>query len=271
VFAVETGLSSDPAMNWQVSALDRYTLVSNSDAHSPPALGREATAFSCALDYYAVRDALRTRDGFAGTIEFFPEEGKYHADGHRNCDLRCDPEQTRAWGGRCPTCGKPLTVGVLSRVSELADRTDGTRPDRAAPFRNLVQLPQIVGEVLGVGAKSKAVGRCVDTLVARLGPELSILSEVPVPDIGRAGPPLLAEAIARLRRGEVIREAGYDGEYGVIRLFDPAELRRPTGVAALFELAAPEPEPAVAVAVAVAARPQASTQCRSRRSRSSRR
>jgi len=250
IFAVETGLSSDPAMNWQVSSLDRYTLVSNSDAHSPPALGREATEFRCALDYYAVRDALRTRDGFGSTIEFFPEEGKYHADGHRKCDLRCDPEQTRAYGGRCPTCGKPLTVGVLTRVAELADRPAGVRPERAAPFRNLVQLPEIVGEILGVGPRSKSVEGQVSTLVARLGSELSILSEVPVADIGRAGLPLLADAIDRLRRGEVVREAGYDGEYGVIRLFDPAELRRPSGVTALFEVeeapaeaAAPRPVP----------------------------
>src|SRR6266496_4903333 len=129
IFAVETGLSSDPAMNWQVSSLDRYTLVSNSDAHSPPALGREATEFNCALDYFAVREALRTGEGLGGTIEFFPEEGKYHADGHRKCDVRLEPEQTRAYGGRCPTCGRPLTVGVLSRVSELADRPAGVRPE----------------------------------------------------------------------------------------------------------------------------------------------
>jgi uncharacterized protein (TIGR00375 family) len=254
VFAIETGLSSDPPMNWQVSGLDRYTLVSNSDAHSPPALGREATTLAADLDYFSVREALRSGDG-VGTIEFYPEEGKYHADGHRKCDLRCEPEQTLEWGGRCPACGKPLTVGVLSRIRELADRDPGITPDHARPYRNLVQLPEIVGEVLGVGPKSKAVDAQVTTLVARLGPELSILSEVPVADIARAGTPLLGEAIGRLRRGEVIREPGYDGEYGVIRLFDPAELRRPTGVAALFELepdtAAPaELEPTAAPVVA---------------------
>jgi ATP-dependent DNA helicase UvrD/PcrA len=250
IFAIETGLSSDPPMNWQVSDLDRYTLVSNSDAHSPPALAREATTIAAELDYFAVRDALRSRDG-VGTIEFYPEEGKYHADGHRKCDLRCDPEQTLEWGGRCPSCGKPLTVGVLSRIRELADRAPGQTPPRPQPYRNLVQLPEVAGEVLGVGARSKAVDALVTTLVARLGPELSILTDVPVADIARAGTPLLGEAIGRLRRGEVIRESGYDGEYGVIRLFDPAELRRPAGVAALFELE-PDGTPEIAHAAVTA-------------------
>ena len=246
IFAIETGLSSDPPMNWRVSTLDRYTLVSNSDAHSPPMLGREASVFGCARDYFAIRDALRSREGYLGSVEFFPEEGKYHADGHRKCEVRYDPEQTRASGGRCPACGRPLTVGVLSRVTELADRPDGTRPAGATPYRNLVPLPEIVGEILGVGPKSKSVGVAVDEMVARLGPELAILTEVGVEDIERAGSPLLAEAIGRLRRGEVRREAGYDGEYGVIRLFDPAELRQPRGVPALFEMepAAPAAEPA---------------------------
>jgi uncharacterized protein (TIGR00375 family) len=243
IFAIETGLSADPPMNWRVSTLDSYALVSNSDAHSPPMLGREASVFGCGRDYFAIRDALRTREGYLGSVEFFPEEGKYHADGHRKCEVRYDPAQTRASGGRCPACGKPLTVGVLSRVAELADRPDGARPAGAAPYRNLVPLPEIVGEILGVGPKSRSVGGAVAELVARLGPELAILTEVPVEDVERAGSPLLAEAIGRLRRGEVTREAGYDGEYGVIRLFDPAELRQPRGVPALFEV---EPAPAPA-------------------------
>jgi uncharacterized protein (TIGR00375 family) len=225
VFAVETGLSSDPPMNWRVSSLDRYTLVSNSDAHSPPALGREAHAYDCALDYYAIRAALRTGDGYRGSLEFFPEEGKYHADGHRSCSVRLTPEETRALGGRCPACGKPVTVGVLNRVSTLADRDHGHRPERAAGYRNLVSLASIVGEIRGVGPKSKRVTGEVAGLVAALGPELRILEDVPVSDIDRAGAPVLAEAVARLRRGDVIREAGYDGRYGAIRLFDPAELR----------------------------------------------
>ena len=251
VFALETGLSSDPAMNWRVSSLDRYRLVSNSDAHSPPALAREASVFGTELDYFALRRALETGEGFGGTVEFFPEEGKYHLDGHRNCGVRLEPAETRRRGERCPACGKPLTVGVLHRVEALADRSDGARPPGAAGFRCLVPLPEILGELLGVGPKSKAVGQEVAALVARLGPELAILQDVPLEEIGRSGPPLLAEAIGRLRRGAVVREAGYDGEYGVIRLFDPAELRGHGSLTAtLFDPPDPEPAPPTARAAA---------------------
>ena len=230
IFAVETGLSSDPAMNWTCSSLDPYRLVSNSDAHSPPMLGREATVFGTELDYFAMARALRTGDGLDGTIEFFPEEGKYHLDGHRKCGVRMDPEQAQALADRCPRCGKPLTVGVLHRVAELADRAAGFRPPGAAGFTSLVQLPQIIGEIFAAGPKSKKVTAEVSRLVAALGPELSILREVPLDDLRRAGGSPLGEAIGRLRRREVIREAGYDGEYGTIRLFRPGEL----GGAALF-------------------------------------
>jgi ATP-dependent DNA helicase UvrD/PcrA len=241
VFAVETGLSSDPGMNWRVSGLDPYRLVSNSDAHSPPILGREATVFDTDLDYFAIRRALETGEGFGGTIEFFPEEGKYHLDGHRKCGVRLEPGQTRERHGSCPGCGKPLTVGVLHRVEELADRADGIRPAGAAPFRSLVPLPEIVGEVLGVGARSKTVARQVTDLVTELGPELDILQTVPIDELRAT--PLIGEAIARLRDGRVLREAGYDGEYGVIRMFAPDELRGPA-TAALFALDAPLPRPA---------------------------
>ncbi|HXZ64911.1 MAG TPA: UvrD-helicase domain-containing protein [Streptosporangiaceae bacterium] len=224
IFAVETGLSSDPAMNWTCSSLDAYRLVSNSDAHSPPMLGREATVFGTELDYFAMAEALRTGRGLDGTIEFFPEEGKYHLDGHRKCGVRIDPEQTRTPEDRCPACGKPLTVGVLHRVGELADRPAGFRPDGAAGFTCLVQLPEIIGEIFATGPKSKKVIGEVGRLVAALGPELSILREVPLDDLRRAGGTRLAEGIGRLRRGEVIRDAGYDGEYGSIRLFQPGEL-----------------------------------------------
>jgi uncharacterized protein (TIGR00375 family) len=245
VFAVETGLSSDPAMNWRLSSLDRYRLVSNSDAHSPPMLGREATVFDTDLDYFAVRRALETGIGLSGTIEFFPEEGKYHTDGHRKCGVRLAPPETRALGGLCPECGKPLTVGVLSRVEELADRPDGYRPEGAPDVRSLLQLPLVMSELLGVGPKSKKVVGQIAALTAALGPELDILQEVPVDDI-KGDSPLLAEAVDRLRRGEVIREAGYDGEYGVIRLFEPGELSRLEAAVApaLFEGFEPmEPTP----------------------------
>jgi uncharacterized protein (TIGR00375 family) len=236
IFAVETGLSSDPAMNWRLSSLDRYRLVSNSDAHSPPMLGREATVFDTDLDYFAVRRSLETGDGLAGTVEFFPEEGKYHTDGHRKCGVRLTPGETQAHQGLCPECGKPVTVGVLSRVEELADRPEGFRPDDAPGVRSLLQLPLIMSELLGVGPKSKQVTGQIAALTAALGPELDILQDVPVDDI-KGHSPLLAEAVDRLRRGEVIREAGFDGEYGVIRLFEPGELSRLDAVTApaLFE------------------------------------
>ena len=233
IFAVETGLSSDPPMNWACSSLDGYRLVSNSDAHSPPMLGREATVFDTEMDYFSIAAALRTGNGLAGTVEFFPEEGKYHLDGHRKCGVRVDPEQTRALDTLCPQCGKPLTVGVLHRVAEIADRPPGYRPPGAAGFTNLIQLPYIVGEILATGPKSKKVTGEVGRLVAALGPELSILRDVPLDDVRRVGGPLLGEGITRLRRGEVIRDAGYDGEYGTIRLFQPDELHE----VALFSLA----------------------------------
>src|SRR5829696_1756089 len=197
IFAIETGLSSDPAMNHRVSALDRYRLVSNSDAHSPPALGREATIFDAELSYAGVRSALETGDGLAGTIEFFPEEGKYHLDGHRVCDVRLEPAETRRRGGACPVCGKPVTVGVLHRVEELADRPLGGAPGGVPPWRCLVQLPQVVGEILGVGPKSRSVEAEVSRLVSRLGPELGLLQDVPLDDLQREGTAALAEAVGR--------------------------------------------------------------------------
>ncbi len=242
IFAVETGLSSDPPMNWSCSSLDAYRLVSNSDAHSPPMLGREATVFDTDLDYFAMATALKTGGGLAGTIEFFPEEGKYHLDGHRKCDTRFDPERTRQLAKTCPVCAKPLTVGVLHRVAELADRPAGYRPPGTAGFTSLVQLPEIMSELLATGPKSKKVVGEVGRLVAALGPELAILRDVPLDDLRRTGGARLSEAIARLRRGEVIRDAGYDGEYGTIRLFTTNELNE-TGLFPVAHLSAPDPKP----------------------------
>jgi uncharacterized protein (TIGR00375 family) len=238
IHAVETGLSSDPEMNWRVSSLDGYQLVSNSDAHSPQALAREATLLGCQLDYDAVKRAIEGGEGLQGTVEFFPEEGKYHADGHRACDISWDPARTREAKGICPHCAKPLTVGVLHRVDELADRPVGHRPTGRPDVTHLVQLPEIVGEVTGVGARSRGVEGRVAALVAALGPELHILTTAEIDDITKAGGELLGEAIARLRRGDVRRTPGYDGEYGVIRLFDPGELRR-GGEGALFDVPTP--------------------------------
>jgi DNA helicase-2/ATP-dependent DNA helicase PcrA len=235
IFAIETGLSSDPEMNWRVSSLDRYRLVSNSDAHSPPMLGREATVFGGALpdvDYHGIKRALEGAGGFGGTVEFFPEEGKYHLDGHRACGVRTSPEETRAAGGLCPVCGKKPTIGVQHRVDALADREAGYKLPGAAEFKSFVPLPEILGEIAGVGPKSKSVTAQVSAMVERFGPELGILGDVPLDELAGKAPSIAVEAIARLRRGEVRREAGYDGVYGVIRLFDPAELAG----AALFDI-----------------------------------
>lgn len=227
IFAVETGLSSDPAMNWRVSFLDRYRLTSNSDAHSPGKLGREATRFSCAPDYFSIRRALETGEGYEGTVEFFPEEGKYHMDGHRACGVRLDPKETIAVDGRCPVCGRPVTVGVAHRVEMLADRSEAeaTPPPTAGEVSSLVPLPEILSEIVGSGVGSKAVTEAYDRAIAALGPELSVLGAVPVEDIALLHP-LMSEAVTRLRSGTVIRQAGYDGEYGVIRLFEEGELDR---------------------------------------------
>ncbi len=241
IHAVETGLSSDPQMNWRVSSLDSYQLVSNSDAHSPQALAREATILSADLDYFSVKRALETGDGLQGTLEFFPEEGKYHADGHRACGVCWEPTQTRAADGRCPECGKPLTIGVLHRVEELSDRPVEYQPVDRPPATHVIQLHQILGEFHGVGARSKGVEGRLATLVAALGSELDILLRVPIDEVARVGGPLLGEAIGRLRDGRVQRQPGYDGEYGVVRLLEPAEvgsLRPDTGGEALFEIPA---------------------------------
>jgi len=234
IFAIETGLSSDPPMNWRVSSLDRFRLVSNSDAHSPHRLGREACGFTTPVNYYDMLQAMVTGNGFAGTIEFFPEEGKYHLDGHRNCGVSLTPEETAAAGGRCPACGKEVTVGVLHRVAALADRPAGGQPARVDPFRRLVALPEIVAEIKGVGSGSKRVAHAYEGLLARLGPELYLLEQAPLEEVRAAGSDLLAEAIARMRAGRVTASAGYDGEYGRIRLFTDGELARATQVGVLF-------------------------------------
>ncbi|HLM72920.1 MAG TPA: UvrD-helicase domain-containing protein, partial [Polyangiaceae bacterium] len=227
IFAAETGLSSDPAMNYRLSQLDRLALISSSDAHSPDKLGREATLFDCDLSYYGLRDALRDRrEGLAGTVEFFPEEGKYHFDGHRKCEVVRTPDQARSLGRICPKCRKPLTAGVASRVEDLSDRPEGFVPSSAKPFHRLVPLAEIVGELCDAGPDSGKVRRHCDRLLGRLGPELTVLTAAPAEDLDREGPPLLAEALTRMRQGRVLAKAGYDGEYGVVRMFDEDERRR---------------------------------------------
>jgi DNA helicase-2/ATP-dependent DNA helicase PcrA len=234
IYAVETGLSSDPAMNWQVSGLDRFALVSNSDAHSPQKLAREANVFHVPPTYPDLARALRTRKGLGGTIEFFPQEGKYHLDGHRQCGLRLEPEEAKRLGDLCPRCGKPLTLGVVHRVLDLADRQNGERPAAAPPFESLIALPEIFSEVLGIGPTSKKVRQAYFRLLEKLGPELAILRRVPLEALAREGGVLLAHGVDRMRRGEVRIAGGYDGAYGEIRLFTPAERSTLQGQNAFF-------------------------------------
>ncbi len=231
IHALETGLSSDPPMNRLLSALDKYLLVSNSDAHSPAKLGREGNLFNTPLGYAPVREAMITQEGFEGTIEFFPEEGKYHYDGHRKCGICLHPGESAAVDGICPECGRPMTLGVLHRIEALADRTE---PRPSKPFHSLIPLPEIVSEIVGTGPASKRVLRAYEDLLTTLGPELHILMEAPLKDIEQAGGPLLAEAIDRMRRNRVIRQEGYDGEYGTIRLFGEGEKEALAGQMALF-------------------------------------
>jgi uncharacterized protein (TIGR00375 family) len=217
IFAVETGLSADPPMNWRVSLLDRFRSVSYSDAHAPSRLGREATELATELDYFAIRRALQTGEGLQGTVELFPEEGRYHLSGHKRCGVRLEPAEARQAGLRCPVCGKRLTMGVLQRVEDLADRPPGARPAGAPGSCNLLPLDEVVADVAGVGRTSKTVRRTVDAMLEQLGPELPVLERLPLEAIETAGFPAVAEAIGKVRRGQVVRDPGFDGEYGSIR------------------------------------------------------
>lgn len=223
IFALETGLSSDPEMNRKWSELDSYTMLSNSDAHSPQKIGREVTLFDKEMSYDALFDAVKTGNGFRGTYEFFPEEGKYFQDGHRNCGISFTPRQSRKHNDICPVCRKPLTIGVLNRVEKLSDRTETLT---SSGFRYIIPLPEILAELNGVSATSKKVNEAYRSVLSALGNECSILHEVPVEDITRYQP-ILGEAIRRMRQQEVKRIAGYDGVYGSIRLFGDDELNAP--------------------------------------------
>ncbi len=223
IHAIETGLSSDPAMNWRLSKLDGITLVSNSDAHSASKLGREANILDTALSYPAILGAIRTRKGFLGTIEFFPEEGKYHFDGHRECGVRLSPREATLLRERCPVCGKAVTMGVLHRVEELADRDEGFRPEGAPGYTSIIPLPELIAETLGVGPGSKRVEKAYFPLLEKLGSEFGILREVPLADIAAASTQAMADAVARMREGRVSIDPGYDGEYGKVRIFSEGE------------------------------------------------
>lgn len=234
IYAIETGLSSDPAMNWRLSALDGITLISNSDAHSPAKMGREANILDTDISYPAIMEALQSGAGFAGTIEFFPEEGKYHYDGHRLCGVSLTPAETKKYDYLCPMCGKRLTVGVLHRLDELADRAEGIKPKSARPFRSIIPLPELISEVLRVGVSSKAVDNVYRRMLAALGSEFKILIDSPLSDIEDAVSPHLREAIARMRSGKVNIAPGFDGEYGKVRIFEEVERKKIKGQTLLF-------------------------------------
>ena len=239
IYAIETGLSSDPLMNWRIPALDSLTLISNSDAHSPSKLGREANIFETSdlardVTYEFITKAIKTKKGFAGTIEFFPEEGKYHYDGHRNCGVNLSPEETIRNNYLCPVCGKKVTIGVMHRVEKLAVREHGFRPKDAPPFYSIIPLQEIIAQVIKVGVNSKAVNKQYFNLLDNLGNEFTILMDTPLDDIERAGSPLLREAIARMRSGQVYIVPGYDGEFGKVKIFEQVERKEIKGQARLF-------------------------------------
>ncbi|KAB0671616.1 AAA family ATPase [Oryzomonas sagensis] len=235
IFALETGLSSDPDMNRLISALDRFALISNSDCHSPSKLGREANLLATDLDFFALRAAIKgnRRETFRGTVEFFPEEGKYHADGHRACHVCLDPVESRRLGLRCPVCARPLTIGVYHRVMELADREEPLYREDSPEVFSLIPLPEVLGEIIGAGPASKGVMEQYRRTIGRFGSEFNLLLHVPLDEIRQASP-VLGEAVGRMRAGRVIRQPGFDGEYGVIRVFEEGEAGQFAGQGSLF-------------------------------------
>ncbi len=242
IFALETGLSSDPDMNRLVSALDRFSLISNSDCHSPGKLGREANLFTCGFNFYSMRDALKNPalGGFQGTVEFFPEEGKYHHDGHRKCSINLRPQETRKIGSICPVCSKPLTIGVMHRVMELADRETPHYPPNSPQFYSLIPLAEVLGEIFSRGSTTKTVMHEYAKLIRLFDSEFNLLLNVSVAEISQRYSPVLGEAVNRIRKGKVIRKAGFDGEFGIIKVFDEGELKRLIGQFSLFKTDRPK-------------------------------
>lgn len=240
IHALETGLSSDPPMNWRLSALDQYVLVSNSDAHSPAKLGREANLLCGELSYSGLSRALGGGQGFSGTIEFFPEEGKYHYDGHRSCKQCLTPAQAENFQGRCPVCGGKLTTGVLHRVEQLADREEGFLLPGARPFESIVPLPEAVAASLGISPTCIKARKNYETLLQQIGPEFFVLRQAPLEDIRHAAGPCVEEGIRRMRQGKIHISPGYDGEFGKITLLDEKEIGILSGQISFFGSDTPE-------------------------------
>ncbi|MBI1971537.1 MAG: DNA helicase UvrD [Candidatus Wildermuthbacteria bacterium] len=236
IYAIETGLSSSPAMNWRVSSLDNVAIISNSDSHSLEKIGREANVFDAEVSYPAIAETLKTKDPkkFLFTVEFFPEEGKYHYDGHRLCGISFSPKESKERNNVCPRCGRPLTIGVLNRVEELADKPEGFVPSSAVPFRSLIPLQEIIADALGQGVGTKQGREEYDKLIKALGNEFAVLLDASMPEISRATLPEIAEGIKRVREGKVAIEPGYDGEYGKIKIFGNDEQKSSVSQKALF-------------------------------------
>lgn len=216
IYALETGLSSDPPMNWRISSLDQYQLVSNSDAHSPSKIGREANLLDIELSYEGLSRALCRGEGLLGTVEFFPEEGKYHYDGHRKCEVCLTPEEAEKMGNICPVCGKKLTMGVEHRVEQLADRKYGYRKENAKEFESLVPLAEVIASCMGYSSGSKKVQSCYENMLEKLGPEFEILQRVPAEDIKAVSDENVAAGIEGIRQKKVKKISGFDGKYGKI-------------------------------------------------------
>ena len=225
IYCLETGLSSDPAMNWRLSGLDKYSLISNSDSHSPQKIGREANVFDCGMSYKEITNILKTKDKskFLYTVEFFPEEGKYHWDGHRVCGVSLSPGETKKNNLKCPRCGKPVTVGVMHRIEKLADRPEGFVPENAIPFKSMVPLVEIIAEVRGKSAQSQGVEDEYKMLLQRFGSEFNILFDMPEEELKSNLPDKIAQAVIKVRQGKVHIAPGYDGVYGQIKIFSENE------------------------------------------------
>lgn len=243
IFAIETGLSSDPSMNWRLSTLDTVAIVSNSDSHSLEKIGREANVFDCAVSYAGIMDAIKnsipekngtSTNRFLHTIEFFPEEGKYHYDGHRACGVSFSPTETKKHKGICPSCGKGLTIGVMNRVDALADRPFGYHDSRRVPYQSIIPLHEVIADALGVGKTSKRIAATYQELIKIFGSEFGILLDAPIAEIRRAGFLEIAEAIDRVRQGKVRIAPGYDGEFGQVAIFNDEDRKNLKPQTALF-------------------------------------
>jgi len=234
IYAVETGLSADPAMLWRLPDVRKISIISNSDAHSPEKIGREANVFDTELSYFSIVEAIKTKKGFLETIEFYPQEGKYYGDGHRACNIYMNSKDSLTYNEICPVCGKPLTVGVMNRIEKLADQPEGFVPGKAVPFRSIVPLKEIIGEVLGVGSGTKSVDVEYQKLIKAFKSEFNILLDVPFEELEEAAFSQIAEGIIKVREGKVNISPGFDGEYGKVKIFSEVEKREAIRQKTLF-------------------------------------